>query len=166
MTMRRNAFSFRNSFSSRWRSLYSHQSHFLSNFAPFLDGLSVPLRAIYLVSQFLTIISPVRKYLASFYVPYLFQNRNGAGDIIPLALTYHKVNWIAIGICYCMDLGTGSASVTADFIWCPPLFSPALCWCAWAMEPSKEISSSSASRLKTQKILSRMPSSIHLQRQL
>lgn len=47
-----------------------------------------------------------------------------------------------------------------------PFFAPALCWCAWTMEPSNESSSSSASRLKTRKILSRMPSSIHLRKRL
>lgn len=42
-----------------------------------------------------------------------------------------------------------------------PFFALALCWCAWTMESSNDSSSSSSSRLRTRKILSRMPSSIY-----
>ena len=39
VAMRRNPFSLRKYFSTRWRSLYSHQSQRRSNLAPFLEGI-------------------------------------------------------------------------------------------------------------------------------
>ncbi len=57
-------------------------------------------------------------------------------------------------------------TVWPDFICRPPFLAPGLFWWAWTMVASRESSWGSASRLSTRKILSSMPSSIHLRKRL
>ena len=123
-----NPFSLRKYFSTRWRSLYSHQSQRRSNLAPFF-GRDCWLPAIFIdiVGQVPTVITTVRKYTASFYID-MFQYRDGKIDVIALSFTKHQIDRIAISVYGCMDFGTGSSPAVPDFVWRPPFFAPALCW--------------------------------------
>ena len=164
--MRRKPFSLRKYFSTKWRSLYSHQSQRRSNFAPFFgrDGW-LPTIFIDIVNQLLAVVTTVRKYTTSFYI-YMLQYGYCVIDVISLPLAKRHIHRISVSVYCCVDFGTGSSPAVSDFIWRPPFFAPALCWWACTIDASSDNSSSSASRLSTRKILSRIPSSIHLRKRL
>ena len=136
-------------------------------FCPFpgRDG-GLPSTAVYIVNQGLAVIAPVSHHLAAFQALYLLQDRDCVSNIVPLPFTYHQAHRVAIGIHSSMDFRACPATAVAYPVFEPPFFAPALCWCAFTMEPSKKISPNSASRLNTRKILSRTPSSIHLRKRL
>ena len=136
-------------------------------FCPFpgRDG-GLPATTIYVVNQLLAVITPVSHHLAAFQAFYLLQDRDCVSNIVPLPFAYHQAHRVTIGIHSSMDFRAGPAAAAAYLIFGPPFFAPALCWCAFTMEPSKKSSPNSASRLNTRKILSRTPSSIHLRKRL
>lgn len=122
----------------------------------------IPAIFIDIINQILAVITMVRKHNASFYI-YILQYRDGEIDFITLSFAKHQIDRIAISVCGRMDFGTGSSPTVPGPVWRPPFFALALYWWAWTIVAS---SYSSASRLSTRKILSRIPSSIHLRKWL
>ena len=118
-----------------------------------------------IVQQLVTVIPTVCQYIASLYVNML-QHRDGVIDIIALSFAEHDIQRISIGIYGRMDFCAGTSPAVSNLIGRPPFFAPALCWCACTMEASRDNSWGAASRLKSRKILSRIPSSIHFRKRL
>lgn len=118
-----------------------------------------------IINQILTVITVVCKHTVFFYINML-QQEDGKINVIVLFLTKYQIDRMAISIYGYMDFRTGSSAAVPNLVKRPSFFAPALCWWAWTIIASKESSSSSASRLSTRKMLSRIPSSIHLRKQL
>lgn len=125
----------------------------------------LPVPPINITQKFRTIVPKVCHNLTSIDID-LLQHRNCKIDVIALPFTQHKIYEIPIGVYNCMDFGACSLAAVSDFVCRPPFFAPALCWWAWTIEASRNNSSSSASRQSTRKMLSRIPSSIHLRNRL
>lgn len=121
---------FRKYFSTRWRSLYCHQSQRRWNLTPFLEGIAGSPPRSYIINQLIAVIPAVGKDAAVLYI-YVFKNRNYKVYIIPLPFADHYADGIAVCIHGCMNFCAGPAPAVADFSRGGLSFlAPALCW--WA----------------------------------
>lgn len=79
----------------------------------------LPSIFIDIVDQLKTIITTVRKYIASFYI-YVFQDWDGKIDVTTLSFAKHQIDRIAVSVYGRMDFGTGTSPAVSDFVWRPP----------------------------------------------
>ena len=69
---------------------------------------------IYIINQLIAVIPAVCKNTAVFNI-YMFKDRNGKVYVVPLSLTDHYVDRIAVCINGCMNFCAGTAPAVPDF---------------------------------------------------